>query len=223
MRTKKTTTTILATLLAALLLMSTITGCAGTVSQSDSPTSSQQPESPSAQSGQTVDVRPATTGAGVDADESPTYIFTDSAGRQVELLRNLERIVPSGPLAQIVLITLCPDKLVGLASLIDDQQADYIDSKYTSLPVLGNFYADTLNLESVMLTAPQVVIDIGESKPNNNDDLDGIQSRTGIPTIFIQMEIDTVLAAYQTLGEITGENAEERVIDAVFRDFCVGK
>ena len=141
---------------------------------------------------------------------SATYIFTDSAGREVEIPRNIERIAPSGPLAQVVLITLCPDKLVGLSSGISDQQFEYIDSKYSSLPVLGNFYADTLNLESVILAAPQVVIDIGESKPNNTDDLDSIQERTGIPTIFIQMEMGTMLEAYQTLGELTGETEQAR-------------
>ena len=149
-------------------------------------------------------------------NESATYIFTDSAGREVELPRNIERIAPSGPLAQVVLITLCPDKLAGLSSGISDQQFEYIDSKYSSLPVLGNFYADTLSLESVILAAPQVVIDIGESKPNNTDDLDSIQERTGVPTIFIQMEMGTICDAYQTLGELTGETEQaRRLIDYI--------
>lgn len=148
--------------------------------------------------------------------ESTTYIFTDSAGREVELPRNIERIAPSGPLAQIVLFTLCPDKLVGFASDISETQYDYIDRKYESLPVFGNFYADTLNLESVMVAAPQVVIDIGEKKSGNIDDLNSIQERTGIPTIFVHMEMDSMLTAYKTLGELTGETEQaQKLMDYI--------
>ena len=42
----------------------------------------------------------------------------------------------------------------------------------------------------------------------------------GMPVDFAAVDAREALAA---LGEITGENAEESVVDAVFRDFCVGK
>ena len=150
------------------------------------------------------------------AEQSATYIFTDSAGRQVELPKNIERIAPSGPLAQLVLFTVCPDKLVGFASDISDMQFEYIDKKYAALPVFGNFYGDTLNLESVMAANPQVIIDIGEAKPSIGEDMDGIQDRTGIPTIFIHMEMDSMVSAYQTLGEVTGETEQaQRIIEYI--------
>jgi len=153
--------------------------------------------------------------AAAPTDDSP-YIFTDSAGREVELPRDITRIAPSGPLAQIVLFTLCPDKLVGFASDISDAQFEYIDKKYASLPVFGNFYADTLNLESVMVADPQVVIDIGEIKPNIADDMAGIQEKTGIPTIFVHMELDSMVSAYKTLGEVTGEQEQAaKIIDYI--------
>jgi iron complex transport system substrate-binding protein len=139
-------------------------------------------------------------------------MFTDSAGREVELPKDVKRIAPSGPLAQIVLFTLCPDKLVGFASDISDAQFEYIDKKYASLPVFGNFYGDTLNLESLMVAAPQIIIDIGEAKPNIADDMSGIEERTGIPTIFVQMEMDSMLTAYETLGMVTGETEQARMI-----------
>lgn len=144
--------------------------------------------------------------------EGETYLFTDSCGREVALPKDVTRVAPSGPLAQIVLLTLCPDKLVGLASDVSDQQFEYIDKKYASLPVLGNFYADTLNLESVMIAKPQIVFDIGEPKPSIQEDVNGIQAKTGIPTVFIQMDMDSMAAAYKTLGEITGETEQAKSI-----------
>ncbi|MDR0551584.1 MAG: ABC transporter substrate-binding protein, partial [Spirochaetaceae bacterium] len=43
-------------------------------------------------------------------------VWTDSAGRVVEVPAKIERIAPSGPLAQIILYSLCPDKVIGWAS-----------------------------------------------------------------------------------------------------------
>lgn len=44
--------------------------------------------------------------------------------------------------------------------------------------------------------------------------------RAGMPVDFAAVDAREALHA---LGEITGENAEESVVDAVFRNFCVGK
>ncbi len=149
-----------------------------------------------------------------DKSEDATIKFTDSAGREVEIPANLERIAPSGPLAQVVLYTLCPDKLVGLASDLSDLQFEYIDLKYKSLPVFGNFYADTLNLEAVMAAKPQVVIDIGEAKPTVKEDMQGVQDKIGIPSLFVHMELDKMAEAYRTLGKIVGEEEQAEKLAA---------
>ena len=197
---------LLAILLAVLIVAAAVTGCA-----TPGETSSQPSEAPPVSAPPQDNDTTGTT-------ESATFVFTDSVGREVELPRNIERVAPSGSLAQIVLFTLCPDKIVGLANDLGDEQFEYIDAKYAELPVLGNFYADTLNLESVMQAAPQVVIDIGQTMPNAAEDMDGIQERTGIPTIFVNMEMDTMLAAYETLGMVTGETNQAGEIINYIRD-----
>jgi len=141
------------------------------------------------------------------ATSTGSYVYTDGVGRQVVLPKDIERVAPTGPLAQLVLFSLCPDKLVGLANMFSDDQFNYIDQKYKALPVLGNFYGSTLNLEEVIKAQPQVVIDVGDVKSAAVSDLDGIQAKTGIPTIFVPMTIDSLADAYQTLGQVTGEQA----------------
>ncbi|MCL2653441.1 MAG: ABC transporter substrate-binding protein [Propionibacteriaceae bacterium] len=144
---------------------------------------------------------------------SDTYTFTDDVGRQVQLPTDIQRIAPSGPMAQLVLFALCPDKLVGLASMFSDSQFQYLDQKYQSLPVFGNFYSNTLNLESVLNANPQVVIDIGDVKPSSVADLDGIQAKTGIPTVFVKMDsLDAMVSAYQTLGQVTGDQDQAEAL-----------
>ncbi len=68
-----------------------------------------------------------------------TRVFTDSAGRKVTLPEEIQKIAPSGPLAQIVLYTVAPDKLAGLASDFSDGAKKYIDEKYWGYPSSDNF------------------------------------------------------------------------------------
>jgi len=149
--------------------------------------------------------------------EGQTYFFTDFTGREVELPANIERIIPAGPLAQIVLFTLVPDKLVGLASALTGDQLQYMDDRFRSLPEIGHFSAGTFNLESVMVAAPQVIIDIGQASPGLADDMQSIQERTGIPTVFVQLDdIETMLTGYATLGGLLGASKQaDRIISYI--------
>lgn len=47
--------------------------------------------------------------------ESGTITFTDDLGRTVQLPAQIDKICPSGFTAQQVLLTMAPDKMVGLA------------------------------------------------------------------------------------------------------------
>lgn len=144
--------------------------------------------------------------------ESQTRIFTDSCGREVEIPSQIDRIAPSGPMAQMVLFSLTPDKMVGWSATLSESAADYIGEKYASLPVYGQFYGKNanLNIEALAAADPQVIIDIGEAKEGVEEDMDGIQEQTGIPTLFIEAELDTMGDAYRLLGDLLGaeESAE---------------
>ena len=55
-----------------------------------------------------------------DENTAPeTRVFTDSVGREVTVPAQIDKVALSGPMAQIVLFALCPDKLVGIANAWD--------------------------------------------------------------------------------------------------------
>ena len=93
-----------------------------------------------------------------------TRVFTDSTGREVTVPAQIDKVAVSGPLAQIVLFALCPDKLVGVADEWDESAQQYLDEKYYNLPLLGQLYGGkaTLNLEELLATGAEVIIDLGE-------------------------------------------------------------
>jgi iron complex transport system substrate-binding protein len=179
-------------------------------------------EVPASQAESTASVKAETQAetekAGEAGAQSDTRVFTDSAGREVTLPKEINKIAPSGPLAQIVLYTLCPDKLSGLASDFSEGAKQYIDEKYWALPKFGQFYGKNanLNMEALIAESPDVIIDIGEAKKSVKEDMDALQEQLNMPVIFIEADLDTMSSAYEMLGELTGETDQAKKL----ADYC---
>lgn len=152
--------------------------------------------------------------SGMQSAEEETVIFTDSLGRETELPADIERYAVTGPLAQIVCFALDPDEMVALAGDWSAEAALYIDEEYYNLPVLGQLYGGSgdLNREELAKADPQVIIDVGETKSDLEDDLEGIEEQTGIPAVHISMNTETASDAYRMLGELLGMEEEAETL-----------
>lgn len=144
---------------------------------------------------------------------SETRVFTDSVGRQVKLPSHIDRIALSGPMAQIVLYALAPEKLVGFSEDWTADASRYIPEEYLALPTIGQLYGgkSEINLEELLATGAQVVIDVGSPKGSITEDLNALQEQTGIPFIHVTMTIENSGDAFRMLGDLLGipERAEE--------------
>lgn len=149
----------------------------------------------------------------------PTRTFTDSAGRTVQVPEEIRSVAPSGSYAQIMLWTLCPEKLCGLSTALSRIQKQYMDDSFQKLPVFGQFYggSGTMNLEAVISAAPDIIIDMGEKKANIQEDMDGLQKQTGIPTVFIAADLNSMADAYDQLGDLLGEGERAGKLSAYIR------
>jgi len=146
--------------------------------------------------------------------ENAAVIFTDSVGREVEVPSDITKVAISGPLAQIVIFALAPDKLVGVAAQWDKTAEEFLDTQYYNLPILGQLYGGKgeLNLETLIASGAQVVIDVGEPKDTIIEDLDGLQKQTGIPFVHITATTDTMGGAYRMLGKLLKMEEQAEVL-----------
>ena len=151
---------------------------------------------------------------------NPSFIFTDSAGREVEVPTQIDRIAASGPLAQIMLFALCPDMLAGVATAWSADAEQYLDAAYYNLPVLGQLYGGKgdMNLETLLQSGAQIVIDIGQPKDTVVEDLDALQEQTGIPFVHITANIETFGEAYRMLGDLLGMSDAAETLAACCED-----
>ena len=157
----------------------------------------------------------ALTGCGQNNDPTPdpaptTRTFTDSLGREVTLPANLSKIAISGPLAQIVVFAIAPDMMVGIANGWADEAKGLIPDEYYNLPLLGQLYGGKgeLNLETLLQSGAEVVIDVGEQKDGMADDLNALQEQTGIPFVHIDCYTGSMGDTYRTLGTLLGKETE---------------
>ena len=75
-------------------------------------------------------------------------VFTDDLGRGVELPTTIERIDPTGALAQIVLYAIAPEMFVGLAAKWYSTAEGFVPEAYMNLPFFGQLYGSAdLNVE----------------------------------------------------------------------------
>ena len=157
-------------------------------------------------------------------DETPveptetTRVFTDSCGREVTVPTDIQKIAVSGPLAQIVVFAIAPDKMVGVANAWDDTAKEYLDAKYLDLPLLGQLYGGKgeLNLETLLAAEPDVVIDVGEPKSTIVEDLDGLQEQTGIPFVHIDAYLASMDETYAMLSDLLAMPNEGQAL----ADYC---
>ena len=133
-------------------------------------------------------------------------VYTDSAGRPVELGEKVERVAVTGAMAQMLVFAIAPDRMVGLATRWDDSAGGLLEDKYLELPLLGQLYGGKgdLNLEQLLLADPDLVIDVGEPKEGIREDMDDLQARTGIPFVHIDLSAQDMGNAFIELGTLLG-------------------
>ncbi len=159
------------------------------------------------------------SGSGSNQDRKEnTRSFTDSAGREVMVPEEIDRVAVSGPLAQITVFAIAPDEMVALATDWSDSAREYIDEKYLDLPTMGQLYGGNgdLNEEELLKANPDVIIDVGEAKETIAEDMDQLQEQTGIPCVHITATLEGMDEAYEMLGELLG--LEDKA--AELSDYC---
>jgi iron complex transport system substrate-binding protein len=152
-----------------------------------------------------VGILASTTLADADA-----RTVTDSAGRRVEVPDRVGRVFAAGPPASVLVYAVAPEKIAGWSRAATPAERDYLAEPYRDLPELGRLTGrgDTANLEVVLATKPDLILDFGSAGDTYVSLADRVQAQTGIPYLLIDGRFAYTAAALRLTGEILG--VEER-------------
>lgn len=193
-------------LLLALCMLLALTACGGSSGgeQTSQSTKAQQPAE------STPSTEPAKEGF-------QPYTFVDDLGHEIEITEEITAIVPSGQLAQVILLGMAPDLMVGLSGKLNDDMAEFIPdyNRLSQLTYFGTILgAADLDVEALASTNAQLVIDMGYTKTGYEEELATTQELIGITCVFIEAGLDNYGEAIRKLGQLLGreEKCEEMAV-----------
>ncbi len=141
-------------------------------------------------------------------------VVTDSAGRQVAVPDRIERVFAAGPPAMVLLYVLAPDRMIGWPRAPHPEEMAYIAPAYRDLPEVGwlTGRGDTVNLEVLLQTKPDLVVDFGSVRDTYVSLAERVQAQTGIPYILIDGRFENTAASVRLLGAVLGvEDRAEQI------------
>lgn len=143
--------------------------------------------------------------------------FTDSAGRTLEIPETIDRVVPSGPIAQMTLMTIAPEKVAALSNR--ESQKTRLTPADRKKRVVGQLYGSAnLNLEELAVINPQLFVDVGESKEKIESDMNTMEKRLGIRTVHIDSSLKNTAKSFLLLGELLNKEEQGAEFSAYTRE-----
>jgi iron complex transport system substrate-binding protein len=132
--------------------------------------------------------------------------FIDSAGRRVAVPDRVERVMPAGMAAAVLIFSLAPEKLVGWSQPLSSAQRVYLPAKYRRLPTIGELVGRDPNSAAAEVTRwrPDLIIDSGSVTPQAAALADRIESRTRVPYLVLDGSIQRTPEMLRSLGTILG-------------------
>ncbi len=131
---------------------------------------------------------------------------TDSAGRRVEIPQTIQRVMPAGPPAALLLYALVPDKLIGWPRALPAASAALLPPAYGRLPVVGRLTGGKPpSAETIAKLYPDVIVDVGDVEPEYAALADKLQKETGIPYLLFDGRLAATPEVLRTLGRLLGE------------------
>jgi iron complex transport system substrate-binding protein len=146
------------------------------------------------------------------AAPSESRTIRDMAGRTVTVPSVIRKVYSTGQPGVIMLYTLCPDKLLGWCLPVSDSEAEYLYSKYLSLPVLGLMQGgnSTANREEIMARSPDIILMMTAVSNSAAVTADEIQAIMNIPVVVADYALEIMPETYRFLGVLldAGERGE---------------
>ena len=153
------------------------------------------------------------------ASSAAARSIRDSAGRTVEVPDRIERVFAAGPPASILLYILAPERMTGWPNPPTAEERPFIAEPYRDLPALGRLTGrgGTANLEVVVKTKPDLILDFGSVRDTYISLADNVQEQTKIPYVLVDGRFEATPAALRLLGDILDVKREGRAACQVCR------
>ncbi len=133
----------------------------------------------------------------------------------------IRRVVSAGAPADVLLLAVAPEKLVGFSSLISRARRRFASPSIRALPKLGRLAgrASTLSLEGLLALHPDLVVDCGNADETWLSQARQVSAQTRIPWLLINGELRQTPEQLQAAGQALGMEARTAAQSALAQRF----
>jgi iron complex transport system substrate-binding protein len=136
----------------------------------------------------------------------------DATGRTVQVPDRIERVMPAGQPAAVLLYTLAPEKMIGWPHSPGPATKSLLGASFADLPEIAPLVRDgKVQTEQIKAARPDVILDYGSTSSRYADRATTVQEATGIPVLLLDGKLERTPGIYRLLGAILG--TEERAAD----------
>lgn len=139
----------------------------------------------------------------------PAFAFdgqtiTDATGREVLVPANPARVFAAGPPASTLLYTLKPEAMVGWVRAPKKGDLPFLLPATAELPELGRLTGkgDTLNLEGLLASEPDLIVDYGTVNDTYKDLAARVQEQAGVPYVLIDGSFAALPQSIRDMGKV---------------------
>lgn len=127
---------------------------------------------------------------------------TDATGRTVTIPDHVERVLPAGPPATVLLAAIAPAQMLGFAEPVSDAAKAELAVAASGLSTVPRLTGPQDNTAAIQALHPDLIIDYGTVSPRYTQLAEDTQKKTGIPTLLFDGALDQIPSVARTLGRI---------------------
>jgi iron complex transport system substrate-binding protein len=140
---------------------------------------------------------------------------TDATGRTVTIPDRIERVLPAGPPAEVLLAAIAPGQMIGVPEPMSEAAKADLAPAAGGLPSVPRVTGRQDVTAAVQALHPDVIIDYGTVSPRFKQIAQETQQKTGIPTLLFDGALDQIPSVARTLGRILHQPEQAETVARV--------
>ena len=138
--------------------------------------------------------------------------LVDATGRTVTIPDAPRRVLPAGPPAAVLLQALAPDLMIGWPHSLTPAQRAVLPGSVAGLPEVPMLTGHSDQTAFIPALHPDLVLDYGTVSARYVQLDEGIQARTGVPTVLLDGALPRAPAVIRALGVALHRQARAEVL-----------
>jgi iron complex transport system substrate-binding protein len=127
---------------------------------------------------------------------------TDATGRSVTIPDNIQRILPAGPPAAVLLAAIAPGQMIGFPVPTSEEGRAALSPAASGLPMVPRLTGQGQMTAAVQAMHPDLILDYGTVSPRYTQLAQNTQQKTGVPTLLFDGKLEQIPSVARTLGQI---------------------